>query len=45
MNVKNDIIKSTTSVYLDTYEIISNYNTKYWDDRHILYKFIKPIFY
>ena len=42
-NVKKDIIKSTTSVYLDTFEIISNYNTKFWNDKHILYKFIKPI--
>jgi hypothetical protein len=42
-NVKKDIIKSTTSFYLDSYEIISNYFTDYWSDPHILYKFIKPI--
>lgn len=42
-NVKKDIIKKTTSLYLDSYEIISNYFTDYWSDTHILYKFIKPI--
>ncbi len=30
-------------LYLDTYEIISNYNTNYWNDRNIQFKFIKPI--
>ena len=42
-NVKKDIIKSTTSFYLDSYEIISNYNTDIWNDKKILFKFIKPI--
>ena len=41
--IKKDIINSTTSCYLDSYEIISNYNTKYYADKHILNKFIKPI--
>ncbi len=42
-NVKKPIIKNTTSFYLDTYEIISNYYTDYWSDPFILNKFIKPI--
>lgn len=41
--VKKDIINTTSSLYIDSYEIISNYNTKHWADRYIMFKFIKPI--